>query len=113
MSKVLSSFNSHLSYFLQSLTLEHFARKLYDYNIITDHVLYGGNYDEVEKQFTTLLSYSDTKDEIEVQCKVFLYALHEEHGEALTKLSRKLRDKWRVKANADLQVHLYLNTLHY
>ena len=43
-SKVLSSFNGHLSYFLNGLTLEHFARKLYDCNIITDDVLYGRNY---------------------------------------------------------------------
>ena len=105
-SEVLSSFNGHLNCFLKGYTLEQFAQNLYDYKIITADLL-SGTYDEIEKWFTTLLSYSDTKDEIEAQCKVFLYALHVDHCEGLTKLSRKLKDKWRVKANADLQVHLW------
>ena len=114
-SEVLSSFNGHLNCFLKGHALRRFAQTLSEHNTITrDLLISHGTYDEVEKQFTTLLSYLDTKDEIEVQCKVFLYALHkEEQGEALTKISRKLKDKWRVKANADLQVHLCLNTLCY
>ena len=107
---MLSGYNGHLNNFLIGDTLEQFATTLYHNKIITSGLQDNPTYDEIEKQFTALLRYLGTKDEIEVRCKDFLYALYDQGG-PLIAVTNELKDKWRVRANADLQVHLCLNTL--
>ena len=110
LSRVLSGYNGHLNNFVTGETLQQFAQNLYGNKIITSGLNDDPTYDEIEKQFTALLKYLGTKDKIEVRCKDFLYALCSQGG-PLIAVSNGLRDEWRVRANADLQVHLCLNTL--
>ena len=111
LSKVLSSFNGQLNCFLKGDALKYFARQLHYADIITSELNSTPTYNEIEEQFTALLSCLST-NEIEVQCKEFLYALYGQDG-PLKVISSKLGDKWRVKANAALKVQLCLNMLNY
>ena len=92
----LQKYNNVLNDLLEDETLQSFANSLYSARIITDKLHRKPVYNQIERQFTSLLECLDEKAELEEYCRHYIQALISVGG-PVRRVADKLEKEWREK----------------
>ena len=75
--------------------------------LITDDLRDDPEYNQIERQFSSLLECFNTVKEFEEHCKKFIRALRNSSG-PLEIVAKKLSDKWKEKVKSELSIDLVI-----
>ena len=107
LTRLLRSYCAKLNNFLKNkATLQSFANEVFEAELITVELRDNPSYNEIERQFTSLLGCLSIKEEFEENCKKFLQALRKLGGMGV--IANSLKDDWIRVANNELHVALNL-----
>ena len=105
LSQTLQGHCANLNTLLRGTTLQAFANEMCEAGIITVDLRDSPVYNVIEGQFTVTLNISNTKEEFETYCKLFLNALKSQ-GKALERFAKKLGAEWKSACCTALQIIL-------
>ena len=91
--------------FLKGKTLQTFANKMCEAEIITADLRDDPAYNEIEGQLKALFNIIKKKEEFEKYCNDFLNALKSLHG-PLKVVASAIRDEWANTVNTELSLNL-------
>ena len=97
-----------------------FAGKMCEAGIISAGLHDNPLYNNIETQFTSMLSFNETKEEFEKDCQAFLTALASQ-GRSFARISKRIAQKWRdtvkneiaLKCREPSPAHMQMSTCAY
>ena len=99
------NYNTALSEYFQSdpHAFSIFAGKMCEAGIISAGLRDDPVYNNIETQFTSMLSFNETKEELEKDCQAFLTALASQ-GRSFARISKRIAQDWRDSISSKLNI---------